>query len=211
MPDRPDKAQILRTLAERLPDSLLHELFPENSPRDIRQIIRRAVGKDEQQDVFQHSTGQQENAEINVQQTHLPFSGIQATACSLYTDGASRGNPGDAGAGIVLYDDQGNELLTRSSYLGKCTNNAAEYQALIEGLQCAGEAGCRKLHIFLDSELIVRQVQGIYKVKNAQLKPLFNQVADLLDSFQSWDIRHVPREKNARADELANKGIDERF
>ena len=129
---------------------------------------------------------------------------------SLYTDGASRGNPGQAGAGAVILDDNGMELVARSYYLGTCSNNVAEYRALIFGLQTALELGCRRLDIFLDSQLIVRQVQGQYKVKNAGLKPLFAEVKQLLAKLAAFTINHVPRNENKRADELANRGIDER-
>ncbi len=129
---------------------------------------------------------------------------------SLFTDGASRGNPGQAGAGAVILDDQGMELTARSFYLGTCTNNIAEYKALIFGLQTALELGCRRLDIFLDSQLIVRQITGQYKVKNAGLKPLFAEVRQLLAKLTSFTINHVPRNENKRADELANRGIDER-
>ena len=131
-------------------------------------------------------------------------------ACKLFTDGASRGNPGEAGAGSVLLDGDGQELATRSSYLGQCTNNVAEYKALILGLQSALELGCAKLEIFLDSQLIVRQIQGQYKVKHPTLKPLFVEVKELLTKIDSWSVAHVPREQNKRADALANRGIDEK-
>lgn len=127
----------------------------------------------------------------------------------LFTDGASKGNPGRAGAGAVLFDAEGRELAARSLYLGRCTNNAAEYRALILGLQSALDLGCARLDIRLDSELIVRQLQGRYKVKHEALKPLFNEVKTLLAKVGGWSIAHVPREQNKRADQLANRGIDE--
>ncbi|MCI5142026.1 MAG: reverse transcriptase-like protein [Candidatus Electrothrix sp. ATG1] len=131
-------------------------------------------------------------------------------ACKLFTDGASRGNPGEAGAGSVLLDGDGQELAARSSYLGQCTNNVAEYKALLLGLQSALELGCGKLEIFLDSQLIVRQLQGQYKVKHPTLKPLFVEVKELLAKIDNWSVAHVPREQNKRADALANRGIDEK-
>lgn len=137
----------------------------------------------------------------------------EKTGCNstlhLYTDGASRGNPGEGGAGIVLMDDQGGEILSRGYYLGLCTNNEAEYKALIHGLTEAAKTGCNRLIIFLDSELIVRQINGIYKVKAPTLKPLFSKVRKLLQSFESYSIQHVPRAENSRADSLANQGIDQ--
>jgi ribonuclease HI/probable phosphoglycerate mutase len=206
MPERIDPKKIFQTLADRLPEHLLQELFPGSSPGDIREFLRNSgnfTGWLSGASPGKHATAQPP------EKTCLPLAGGCSCTCSLYTDGASRGNPGDAGAGIVLFDGEGNELLARSFYLGKCTNNAAEYQALIAGLESALAAGCKALNIFLDSELIVRQVQGIYKVKNEQLQSLHVQVTDLLARMRSWQIRHVPREKNFRADELANKGIDE--
>ncbi|WP_417908525.1 ribonuclease HI family protein [Candidatus Electronema sp. PJ] len=128
---------------------------------------------------------------------------------TLFTDGASRGNPGKAGAGAVLLDNEGCEQAARSLFLGQCTNNAAEYRALILGLQAALELGCSQLAIRLDSELIVRQIQGRYKVKHETLKPLFDEVKTLLAQIGSWSIAHIPREQNKRADQLANQGIDE--
>lgn len=206
MPEQIDPKKIFRTLAAHLPENLLQDLFPELSPRDVRTIIRDAGGPAGPQPGRIPASREQR---VTGSQGRLPFIRPTADTCSLYTDGASRGNPGDAGAGIVLLDTDGSELLARSFYLGKCTNNAAEYQALIAGLESALEAGCKKLHIFMDSQLIVRQVQGMYKVKNEQLRPMYNQVRDLLARLHSWKINHVPREKNFRADELANKGIDD--
>ena len=113
-------------------------------------------------------------------------------------------------AGIVLLDDDNQELVARSLYLGSSTNNVAEYKALILGLETAIQLGCSRLAIFMDSQLIVRQVQGRYKVKNANLKPLFDEVKSLLANINSWSIDHVPRAENKRADELANRGIDEK-
>ncbi len=128
----------------------------------------------------------------------------------LFTDGASRGNPGLAGAGAVIYNEHGGELCSLSRFLGTCTNNVAEYQALIHGIQMAGAAGCRQLDIFLDSELIVRQITGRYKVRDQTLKKLFTIVMELLTKFETFSMNHIPRAKNSRADELANQGIDER-
>jgi ribonuclease HI/probable phosphoglycerate mutase len=99
-------------------------------------------------------------------------------------------------------------VATCSLFLGVCTNNVAEYRALLLGLDEALRQGCTKLAIALDSELIVRQVQGRYKVKNAALLPLFQQVRERLNRIKTWSITHVPRAQNARADQLANQGID---
>lgn len=126
-----------------------------------------------------------------------------------FTDGASRGNPGDSGIGIIMKDPEGRILVSLSDYIGTATNNVAEYTALITCLQLAAETKCTRLIVHSDSELMVRQIQGTYRVKDAGLKPLFAKVRQLLDAAPfEMEIRHVAREENARADELANRGIN---
>jgi len=128
---------------------------------------------------------------------------------SLFTDGACRGNPGNGGAGAVLVGENGQVVSTAKRFLGHCTNNIAEYQALILGLEEALGRGATAISIYLDSELLVRQIQGVYRVKNPTLKPLMADVRALLDRFDAWQIAHVPRSENAMADKLANEAIDE--
>jgi ribonuclease HI len=130
-------------------------------------------------------------------------------ALSLFTDGACRGNPGQGGAGAVLVGRNGEVVGTAKKFLGHCTNNIAEYQALILGLGEALGQGATAISIYLDSELLVRQIQGIYRVKNPDLKPLMAEIRDLLDRFDIWQVEHVPRSENALADGLANEAIDE--
>lgn len=127
----------------------------------------------------------------------------------LFADGAARGNPGPAGAGVVLAGDDGKVVFEGSRFLGETTNNQAEYSALGNGLVKALELGYSRIDISLDSELVVRQIKGEYKVKNEGLKPHFEKVKQLLDKFASFSIRHIPREKNKAADRLANRAIDE--
>lgn len=128
----------------------------------------------------------------------------------LFCDGASRGNPGPAGAGAVLANPRGEVELQLARYLGETTNNVAEYQALILGLQEAVRLGAHKLQVFLDSELLVRQLNGQYRVKAPHLLPLWRQARNELQKFESWVISHVPRAENRLADDLANQGIDQR-
>jgi ribonuclease HI len=130
-------------------------------------------------------------------------------ALSLFTDGACRGNPGQGGAGAVLMGGNGEVVGTAKKFLGHCTNNIAEYKALILGLGEALGRGATAISIYLDSELLVRQIQGIYRVKNPDLKPLMAEIRELLDRFDTWKVEHVPRRENALADELANEAIDE--
>lgn len=198
---------ILLTLAARLPDDQLREFFPAAAPESIRETLRDIAGRMAPPEKTEKVTAPSRENGGGLDPSLLKR---QAKGCILYADGASRGNPGEAGAGIVLLDEKGREIAAGSFYLGQCTNNAAEYQALIAGLETAIRSGCTTLSIHLDSELIVRQVTGRYRVKNAQLQPLFIKVTSLLGRLESWTIRHIPRAENARADELANKGIDDR-
>lgn len=127
----------------------------------------------------------------------------------LYTDGAARGNPGPAGIGVVLSAPDGTVVAELAEYLGELTNNQAEYRALIAGLEKALTMGATTIRIRADSELMVRQLNGEYKVKNEGIRPLFNQVKGLLSRLERYTINHIPRELNAHADALANKAIDD--
>jgi len=128
---------------------------------------------------------------------------------TIHTDGAARGNPGKAGTGIVFYDENGSVVREFGRFLGVTTNNIAEYTALLEALQEAHSMGVKQVLVRSDSELMVKQIRGEYRVKNAGLMPLFAEVRRALLRFPEWKIEHVPREKNGRADKLANKSIDE--
>jgi len=127
----------------------------------------------------------------------------------LNCDGASRGNPGPAGAGIVLHDPQGRLRVNTGRYLGETTNNVAEYQALLLGLAEARKIEVQKLRIFADSELMVKQLNGRYRVKSPHLIPLWQEALNALNQFETWAIAHVPREENHLADEAANRAIDQ--
>ncbi len=126
-----------------------------------------------------------------------------------YTDGASRGNPGESGIGIILKDELGSVITSHYRYIGKTTNNIAEYTALAACLKLVQATKCRQLIVHSDSELMVRQLNGQYKVKNARLKKYFQHIQDILiaSPFQ-FTVKHIPREKNREADDLANRGID---
>lgn len=128
----------------------------------------------------------------------------------IHTDGASRGNPGDAGIGIVVYNEDKTKIIKELyEYIGKTTNNVAEYTALLKGLKAVEALKPKAIKIFLDSELIVKQINGEYKVRNEGLRPIYEDVKKLLRKF-NYTIEHIPREQNKKADELANKGIDEK-
>lgn len=127
---------------------------------------------------------------------------------TLRTDGGARGNPGPGGAGFVLEDASGAVVRSGGRYLGEVTNNVAEYRALIWGLRTALDEGVHRLRVCADSELVVRQVNRLYKVKNEGLKPLFAQASALLLRFEHVSVEHVRRAENEAADALANEAMD---
>lgn len=127
----------------------------------------------------------------------------------LYTDGGSRGNPGPAASGAVLFDMEKAVIDEVSQYLGTATNNVAEYTAIIIGLQLAQAHKVTDLSVYMDSELAVKQLNGKYKVKNAQLAKLWVQVRELAQTFERVTFSHVRREQNTESDALVNKVLDE--
>lgn len=129
---------------------------------------------------------------------------------TLFTDGGSRGNPGPAGGGVVLVDASGATRCAVGRFFGRATNNVAEYRALLAGLQEAIDLGVRRLMVRSDSELMVRQINGQYKVKNAGLRPLYEQALELVERFEQVEFVHIRREKNEHADALANRAMDGR-
>ena len=126
----------------------------------------------------------------------------------LFTDGGARGNPGPAAFAFVLETEDGTVLDARGEAIGTATNNIAEYRALVEGLRRASEAGVTALEVVSDSELVVRQMRGEYRVKDAALRELHARVRTALDRFERWSIRHVRREENEAADTLVNAALD---
>jgi ribonuclease HI len=129
----------------------------------------------------------------------------------LYCDGAARGNPGQAGAGAVIVSPEGHIVAKIGKFLGDNTNNYAEYMGLILGLRRAKAMGIKELEVLSDSELLVRQLNGAYQVRAENLKPLHEEARVLLAAFPSVEVRHIPREDNAAADEMSNRAIDERL
>ncbi len=123
-------------------------------------------------------------------------------------DGASRGNPGPAAYAVLIETADGRKLASFSKQLGKATNNFAEYQALLAALEYALQHEYRRLRVFSDSELLVRQIEGHYKVKHVGLKPLHQEARALIARLKSFKIRHVPREQNREADRLVNQALD---
>lgn len=196
-------AEILDALG-RLPDDVLLKHIPSFSPHEIREGLSIAAR-------FLPRSIEKRSNPLPLFSESETGKKLKQNALFLFTDGASRGNPGDAGAGFVIVNEQGEELLAQGIYLGSCTNNVAEYKALIMGLSEATKLGCGSIFVSLDSQLIVRQVQGQYKVKSADLLPLYKKVRELLANLKNYTIKHIPREQNKRADQLANQGIDNRL
>jgi ribonuclease HI len=128
----------------------------------------------------------------------------------IYTDGGSRGNPGPSAFACVVVSEDGKVVLRKSRYLGEGTNNEAEYQGLIAGLQAAQEMGADEVEVVMDSELVVRQIEGRYAVKSEKLRPLFEQARTLLERFRSAKVSHTPRENpmTSMADSLVNEELD---
>ena len=127
----------------------------------------------------------------------------------IHIDGGARGNPGPAAAGVCITTPDGSEALHEAGYwLGEMTNNEAEYQGLLHALKAAAELGFESIHVRSDSELMVKQIKGEYRVKAENLKPLYATARERLSAFRGWSIEHVRREKNKRADQLANLAMD---
>jgi ribonuclease HI len=126
----------------------------------------------------------------------------------IYTDGAARGNPGPAAIGVILKDTDGSVIAEISRCLNPTTNNQAEYQAIIAGLERAVSLGVKNVIIKSDSELAVNQINGQFKIKNTALRPLYQQVVQLTGKLESFSITYIPREQNRQADDLANKALD---
>lgn len=131
------------------------------------------------------------------------------TRAILRSDGGARGNPGPAGAGFVIEVD-GSIVCRGGRFLGSTTNNIAEYEAMIWGLENVAALGYREVAVFADSELLVKQINGIYRVKNEGLKPLFTKAIKLLRGFERYEVKHVFRADNKAADAMANEAMDAR-
>lgn len=127
---------------------------------------------------------------------------------TIYTDGGARGNPGPAGIGAVILDEKGEAAAEISEYIGEATNNQAEYKALIAGLIKAKELGALELEVFLDSELVVKQLNREYRVKDKELAPLFLQVYNISLGFKKIIFKHIRRGRNEPADKLVNQALD---
>ncbi|MBN2456685.1 MAG: phosphoribosylglycinamide formyltransferase [Sedimentisphaerales bacterium] len=133
---------------------------------------------------------------------------IQEEQIIIYTDGGSRGNPGPSAAGFVLIRPSGVKIQARAVYLGRATNNVAEYTGLAKALEAAIGLGASRITAFSDSELLVKQINGDYRVKSEHIRVLFRQVVNMLNKFESWQVKHITRQHNSQADSLVNRALD---
>ncbi len=140
--------------------------------------------------------------------TRNPLPARGRAVLEVFTDGASRGNPGPAAIGIVFRRQGGEDLAEHSEAIGRATNNVAEYRAVVAALEFCQRWGVRRVHMKMDSELIVRQLLGVYRVKSPELRPLYQQVVFLTRRLAEFQVTHVRREQNAHADALANRALD---
>ncbi len=135
--------------------------------------------------------------------------GLNINRVIIYTDGAARGNPGPAAVGAVIKDEKNNIIATISRRLGTTTNNQAEYRAIIYALEKAAVLGARQVTLYSDSELVVQQINGRYKIKQTALRALYQEVVKLAGVLGKFEIAYIPRERNKEADALANKALDQ--
>ena len=192
--DRQRLTRLLEVLGKRLTAELLGGEFADISRKDIRALFDQLAAH------VRRCSEWTDGASI--EQVVPRMKG------SLYCDGASRGNPGPSGAGVLILDKDGEGIFELSRFLDHGTNNEAEYKALIRGLTAAADIGIKRLQIFLDSELVVNQLLGTYKVRNPRLLQLFEEAMSGLRLFDEYAIFHVGRELNQEADRLANEAID---
>lgn len=186
--------EVLRFIAREEPLAATLQRFPGISRHQVEVMLERLAGK----------------ASAPSPSPQARPAASQAEELWLFTDGASRGNPGLAGAGAILLRGDGTVVAKRAVFLGTRTNNEAEYEALLIGLALAREYSPLRLQVRLDSELLVRQLNGQYRVRHPGLIPLHRKARELLRSFPNCSVVHVMREQNTLADELSNRAIDER-
>jgi ribonuclease HI len=190
----PTEERVLRHLALTLSVSKTFKRFPSIRPKDLQEILTRSAQRAKEDQDFKKDLPSLENS--------LEF--------FIHADGASRGNPGEAGVGIVIADPQGRTVKEWKQFIGVATNNVAEYSAVLIALEKALDLGAQEATLFLDSELVARQLQGEYRVREDHLKALHRQVITLLNRLTKYAIHAIPREENRRADQLANEAIDQR-
>lgn len=174
--------------------------------------------KDEMLEVYRRRYGQRVNLDVPVKIVYfnftpsigdIPTQAMLLEEAKIYTDGGSRGNPGDSSCAFVICEMDDTVVEKSGYYMGMATNNQAEYYGMIKGLERARDLGIDKVSLFSDSQLVVNQISGFYKVKNQELAPLYQQLRDLAQSFEKISFTHIPRELNKIADKEVNRILDQ--
>jgi len=186
--------KLLKAIYQTIQWDRLYEIMPDATRTDVDELLRRLA---KSLPPAPDSAGSEAEGQA--------IKKVSGKSAVLYVDGASSGNPGPAGIGMRITTLGGEEVFSWGESIGKATNNIAEYRALIAGLQKAYDLEVRSIRCFSDSELVVKQIQGKYRVKAPALGPLHGQVMDLLKRFTDWQIKHIPREQNRQADKLASR------
>ena len=206
----PLRAQALKTLAETLDVEATLARVPGLTRDALRAMLFDAASQTPSARAPRGTSHQTLSARASrgtSGDTVAPGAG-KARSVIVHTDGACRGNPGRSGAGVMIRSEDGREIARISRYLGEMTNNMAEYTALLIALKEARSAGAGTITVKSDSELLVRQINGEYKVKNEVLRIMHQSAMDLLRGFKRWKVIHVRREENREADRLANQAVD---
>lgn len=192
-----DDAELLMAVYQSISWDDLYELAPEAGREDVDDLflrLRQAIESGQITPIFQTCADEEQDLEI-------PDKAI------LRCDGAASGNPGPAGIGMALFDRQGNEIHQWGCPIGEETNNVAEYLAMMEGLRRAAEMEISCIRVLSDSQLLVRQINGQYKVRNARLRELYARSMELLEKFEDWEVEHVDRSENELVDEIAKQQV----
>lgn len=204
-------AQILNAVAEAETFSRTLEQHPELSRGEIADCLRRMAGEVGSEEHAGAAPPPGERAAVGQGRSRGGDGGAPAVRLKIFSDGAARGNPGPAGAGAVILSPDGATVARLGRYLGEATNNCAEYNGLLLGLRRALELGATEVEVYADSQLVIRQLAGQYRVRNEALRPLFDEALWLLKRFRKHSLHHIPRERNGAADEMSNRAIDERL
>jgi ribonuclease HI len=210
----PSEAELLRYIAEHEPLQGTRTHFPELTAARLQELLAAAIAR---APADPNPAPKPRPVQTSLALDAGPTAAAAATAAApvtrarVYSDGASRGNPGPAGAGAAIIDaETGKVVELCKKFLGRQTNNVAEYQAAILGLTRARALGIREVELIADSQLLIRQLGGQYKVKHPGIKPLYDEAMALLKTFAKVRLIHVPREMNTLADEMSNRAIDEK-
>jgi ribonuclease HI len=197
-----DPRAVLEALAASLDAAEVLARFPGLAREELRGIVRAAAER------LPRAAGKAAPAAVADAAARVAAAGSWPAEVTAHLDGGARGNPGEAGAGVFFQDRSGAPLERIARYLGRATNNTAEYQALLIALARAREAGVRHLRVYSDSELLVNQVNGRYRTKVPHLQQYLQEAIRLMREIGRVDVAHVRREMNAEADALANEAMD---